>query len=80
SRLIVHSGYQNRGIGKTLMHAIEKKFCSAQRYELYTGHKSEKNLAFYAKLGYREFGRKPQSATVMLICLEKRRTFAEKGR
>ncbi len=74
SRLLVHPGYQNRGIGKKLMFAIEKKFDFVRRYELYTGHKSEKNLALYAKLGYREFGRRPQSATVMLICLEKKKT------
>ncbi|MGE5173063.1 MAG: GNAT family N-acetyltransferase [Betaproteobacteria bacterium] len=71
SRLIVHPDYQNKGIGKKLMHAVENKFGKALRYELSTGHKSEKNLALYAKLGYREYERKPQSAKVMLICLEK---------
>ena len=45
SRLIVHPDYQNRGIGKKLMHAIEGKFSSVSRYELFTGDKSEKNLA-----------------------------------
>lgn len=74
SRLLVHPDYQNRGIGKKLMHAVENKFGNALRYELSTGHKSEKSLALYAKLGYREFERKPQSAKVMLICLEKRKT------
>jgi ribosomal protein S18 acetylase RimI-like enzyme len=74
SRLIVHPDHQNRGIGKKLMLAIENKFSSARRYELFTGHKSEKNLALYTRLGYREFARKPQSANVTLICLEKRKT------
>jgi ribosomal protein S18 acetylase RimI-like enzyme len=74
SRLIVHPDYQNRGIGKKLMHAIENKFKGASRYELFTGNKSEKNLALYTKLGYREFERRPQSANVTLICLEKRKT------
>lgn len=74
SRLIVHPGYQNRGIGKKLMRAIESKFSSMSRYELFTGDKSEKNLAMYGMLGYREFARKPQSANVTLICLEKRKT------
>ena len=74
SRLIVHPDYQNKGIGKKLMHAIESRFSNARRYELFTGHKSEKNLALYTRLGYREFARKPQGANVTLICLEKRRT------
>ena len=73
SRLIVHPDYQNKGIGQKLMHAIERRFSSARRYELFTGHKSEKNLALYARLGYREFARKPQSANVTLICMEKRK-------
>lgn len=74
SRLSVHPEYQNRGIGKKLMLAIEKRFDSVRRYELYTGQKSEKNIALYARLGYREFERKPQSTKVMLICLEKKKT------
>ncbi len=73
SRLIVRPDHQGRGIGKRLMLAIENKFSGARRYELYTGHKSERSLALYGKLGYREFARKPQSASVMLICLEKKR-------
>lgn len=73
SRLIVHPDYQNRGIGKKLMLAVENRFAGASRYELFTGDKSEKNLALYRRLGYREFARKPQSASVTLICLEKRK-------
>lgn len=72
SRLIVRPDHQNRGIGKMLMHAIESKFSGVPRFELFTGHRSERSLALYAKLGYREFQRKPQSDTVLLICMEKR--------
>ncbi len=74
SRLIVRPDHQNKGIGKKLMHAIESKFSGVSRYELFTGEKSKKNLTLYGKLGYREFERKPQSANVMLICMEKRKT------
>lgn len=73
SRLIVHPDCQNKGIGKKLMHAIESKFRGAQRYELFTGHKSAKNIALYGKLGYRKYGEKPQGDNVTLIRLEKRK-------
>jgi ribosomal protein S18 acetylase RimI-like enzyme len=73
SRLIVHPDHQNSGIGKKLMHAVESKFSDARRYELFTGDKSGKNLALYRDLGYREYKKKPQSANVMLICMEKRK-------
>ena len=73
SRLLVHPEHQNKGVGTLLMHAIEERFRDARRYALFTGHLSAKNLALYAKLGYREFGRKPQSDKVVLICMEKSR-------
>ncbi len=73
TRLFVHPDHQNRGIGKMLMRAIEHKFGEAQRYELFTGYKSERNLALYAKLGYREFGQSKQDSGVTLVCLEKRK-------
>lgn len=50
-KLIVHPDYQNKGIGKKLMAAIEKHF-EGLCYELFTGHLSEKNLTIYEKLGY----------------------------
>lgn len=71
TRLSVHPDHQNRGIGKKLMLAIEEKFSGAMRYELFTGQKSVKSLALYGKLGYRKFAEKPQSDSVMLICMEK---------
>jgi GNAT superfamily N-acetyltransferase len=71
SRLIVQPDYQNKGFGKMLMQAIEKKFSTVERYELFTGHKSEKNLALYTSLGYRECDRKRQSDRVIHICMRK---------
>jgi hypothetical protein len=53
--------------------ACPKKFEAVRRYELYTGHKAGRIL-LCGKLGYREFERKPQSANVMLICMEKKKT------
>jgi ribosomal protein S18 acetylase RimI-like enzyme len=70
-RLIVKPESQNKGIGTRLMHAIEEHFKFADRYELFTGHKSARNLYLYQKLGYREFKRIPVSDTLVMVYLEK---------
>lgn len=54
-RLIVEPEYQNQGIGTMLIQSIEKYFtttaiAAADRYELFTGHKSFRNLYLYQKL------------------------------
>lgn len=41
---MVHPGHRDRGIGKMLMGGIEGMFENAERYKLFTGHKSEKIL------------------------------------
>ena len=46
-RLIVHPDYQGQGIGTALMEQIESCFGQAQRFELFTGHKSERNFHLY---------------------------------
>lgn len=69
-RLIVHPGFQNRGIGKKLMKAIEKCF-EGTRFELFTGHLDEKNLYFYEKLGYKRFREENISDALRLVYLEK---------
>ena len=54
-RLIVHPDYQGQGIGTALMAQIESYFGQAQRFELFTGHKSDRNIRFYERLGYKIF-------------------------
>ena len=70
-KLMVHPDCQNNGIGKTLMNAIEDIFKDAKRFELFTGHKSKKNLHLYNVLGYKELKRERSSDTVVLVFLEK---------
>jgi len=53
SRLIVDPAMQNQGLGTRLLLAVEARFPGARRFELFTGHKSERNLHLYRKLGYR---------------------------
>jgi len=70
-RLIVAPAYQRRGVGSRLMKAVEDRFPAVERFELFTGHKSEFNLRFYEKRGYREFMREPSSDRLTLVFLEK---------
>jgi ribosomal protein S18 acetylase RimI-like enzyme len=70
-RLIVHPDVQNHGLGTRLMSEIEGAFGQAERFELFTGHKSERNLYLYRKLGYRPFRQEKVSDALTLIFLEK---------
>ena len=70
-RLVVHPGVQNQGVGTRLMNEIESAFPGAVRFELFTGHRSERNLYLYRKLGYRPFKQERVSDALILIYLEK---------
>ncbi len=69
-RLIVHPDFQNQGIGTKLINEIEKLH-EADRYELFTGSKSERNLYLYKKLGYCEFRTEDQTDNVKIVFLQK---------
>ena len=70
-RLIVHPSAQNQGLGTRLMNEIEQAFSHAARFELFTGHLSERNLYLYRKLGYRPFNQERISDALTLVYLEK---------
>jgi ribosomal protein S18 acetylase RimI-like enzyme len=70
-RLAVHPDLQGRGIGTSLLRRIEAAFPAARRFELFTGHRSERNLRLYQRLGYRVFKREPAADGVTLVFLEK---------
>ena len=72
-RLMVHPDFQGRGIGSQLMRALECASPQVQRFELFTGERSARNLQVYSRLGYRELRRATLSARVTLVYLEKRR-------
>ncbi len=70
-RLAVHPELQGHGIGALLMAAIEAHFATAKRYELFTGHRSTRNLHLYQKLGYKPFRTESFHNGLTLIYLEK---------
>jgi GNAT superfamily N-acetyltransferase len=70
-KLIVRKEFQNKGLGKKLMDAVESHFPYCNRFELFTGFRSEKNLYLYHKLGYTEFKRKEINEGLTLVFLEK---------
>lgn len=70
-RLVVHPNYQNYGIGKKMMKNIEEKFFSVNRFEIFTGDKSRRNIYFHQKRGYKIFKSE-------LISEKRKRVYLEK--
>lgn len=73
-RLIVHPYFQGRGYAQQLVTAIEKAFLQCRRYEVFTGHRSARNLHLYDKLGYKRFKTEPFDQHVEWVYLEKQRS------
>ena len=73
-RLCVAPDWQGRGLGGRLLQVAEKIApAEVTSYQLDTGAESDRNLELYRKAGYREAGRKQQTAKVELVLLTKRR-------
>jgi ribosomal protein S18 acetylase RimI-like enzyme len=70
-RLIVRPDRQGRGIGSRLMEEIEASFPQAESFRLFTGHRSEKPLHIYEKMGYEEYRTEYLHEDLTLIYLEK---------
>ncbi len=71
-RLIVCPDLQGRGIGSRLMAAIEGAFAGVRRFELFTGHRSERNIYLYRQLGYAVFRTERISDNLELVFMEKK--------
>jgi ribosomal protein S18 acetylase RimI-like enzyme len=70
-RLAVHPDFQGHGIGTRLMTEIESYFPEAVRFELFTGHKSSRNIHIYEKLGYQVYNRKEVAPDIYLLYMIK---------
>ena len=69
-KLIVHPEKHGQGIGTKLLFAIEQE-CAVERYELFTGDKSIKNIRLYEHLGYKKFREQIVSEELTFIFMEK---------
>jgi predicted N-acetyltransferase YhbS len=73
-RLMVHPGLQRRGIGASLVRALEAEMMSdaeTARFELFTGAESFDNIRLYKRLGYQEFKTEPFGNGKYIVYLEK---------
>lgn len=71
-RFAVHPEFQGRGIGTSIIRALEAAYPDATRFELFTSSVSDDNIRLYSRLGYVEFARKVLSDKVTLVFMEKR--------
>ena len=70
-RLIVTPDMHGRGIGRQLLWGIERATAPVERYELFTGHRSDRNLRMYERAGYRRIRTERQSDEVSLVYMQK---------
>jgi ribosomal protein S18 acetylase RimI-like enzyme len=72
-RLVVHPDFQGRGVGTRLMHAIERESGDSHKLELFTGHRSARNIRLYERLGYVRSREQVVSPAITLVFMEKHR-------
>jgi ribosomal protein S18 acetylase RimI-like enzyme len=72
-RLAVVADALRRGVGRSLMRAVEDRFPEARRFELFTGAEATVPLALYRSMGYRVIRTEPGDA-VPVVWLAKDRT------
>ena len=72
--VIVHPGYQRKGIGKGLVTEIMNLCSEAHKFELFTGKYTPGNVAFYERLGFSVVTEMEATENApVLVYMEKRR-------
>jgi ribosomal protein S18 acetylase RimI-like enzyme len=70
-RLSIHPDFQKRGIGAALLAEIEHRHPAVERFELFTGARSEGNIRLYQRAGYCPVKTVEIEPGVALVFLEK---------
>lgn len=70
-RIIVDPDFQNQGIGTSLIEEVFTLFKKAKRFDIFTGHKDEKNLYLYKKIGFKEYKTEKMDNNLSIVYLEK---------
>lgn len=74
SKLIVHPRMQRHGLGGRLLAAIEAQLGAdgaAKSFQLFTGHRSERNLRLYRKHGYAQVSTERVDERLSVVTLVK---------
>ncbi|WP_392969515.1 GNAT family N-acetyltransferase [Streptomyces sp. LN245] len=74
NKLIVHPRMQRHGLGGRLLDAIETRLGAegtAKSFQLFTGHRSERNLRLYRKHGYEPVSQERVGERMTLVTLAK---------
>lgn len=69
-KLMVHPGWQGKGLGSRLLAEIENR-CPQPRFELFTSDKSGMNLLLYNRMGYSRFQERENGPELRFVYLEK---------
>lgn len=72
-RVLVHPYFQRRGIGRRLIEEIQKAYPDVKHFEVRTGHRSERNLHQFRKMGFREFKTEQFTPVISWVYLQKER-------